>query len=683
MWYTNAYRRHLCDMHLEDWDELFFSRFSPEKYVEDLVAAQVQSPMIYLQSHVGLCYFPTKVGQMHKAFRGNEDRIKRTIDLCHEKGMPVVGYYSLIYNTREHDRHPDWRLKQRNGASVREGDSSAIGKLEFSDAAPSRYGHCCLNHPEYREFTLRQMDEILEFFDLEGLFFDMPFWPHTCYCPQCRARWAKEVGGEIPENPKPGEPDFYVLLEKKHEWMTQWVQEIADYVKAKQPGLTVEYNFASSLAGLVSGYSFNGCGGGVSKASDFVGGDLYGGIVNHSLACKFFMNITENPPFDYMLSRCKPGLLNHTLTKTYDQLIAEVMLTAAHHGATTVIDAIDPAGTTDSRFYELLGRVFGFHKQYEHWFGGDMVADVGIYFDIKSRNNPRRERYNSQTCMEHLAKHLFYHHIPFGVTGDYHELKGYSILIAPFLTDRSQHDFDRIADYVAEGGNLVLFGAESQELTERLLGCKVLGRTEENRVYVAPKPAYESLFLNFNADYPLPFDGTAPLIEPAPGAEVLATLTLPYTKLSDSRYASIHSNPPGISTEYPMVIRQKYGKGSIIWSGLNLESEDHYEYGQIIRNLMDLFGVEYSFHVQAPENVEVTVFRQENQLLAHAVVLNEQAFVSPVLPFEIAIRMPEQAAPKEVLLAPDETPIAFTYEEGMVKFKTRMLNGYDLYLIKI
>ena len=64
-------------------------------------------------------------------------------------------------------------------------------------------------------------------------------------------------------------------------------------------------------------------------------------------------------------------------------------------------------------------------------------------------------------------------------------------------------------------------------------------------------------------------------------------------------------------------------------------------------------------------------------------VLNEQAFVSPVLPFKIAIRMPVQAAPKEVLLAPDETPIAFTYEDGMVKFKTRMLNGYDLYLIKI
>ena len=51
MWYQTACRRHLCDMHIEDWDEQFLSRFSPEKYVQDLVTAKVQNPMIYLQSH--------------------------------------------------------------------------------------------------------------------------------------------------------------------------------------------------------------------------------------------------------------------------------------------------------------------------------------------------------------------------------------------------------------------------------------------------------------------------------------------------------------------------------------------------------------------------------------------------------------------------------------------------------
>ena len=43
MWYQNVYRRHLCDMHITDWDDSFFSEFSPEQYVENLKLAKVQT----------------------------------------------------------------------------------------------------------------------------------------------------------------------------------------------------------------------------------------------------------------------------------------------------------------------------------------------------------------------------------------------------------------------------------------------------------------------------------------------------------------------------------------------------------------------------------------------------------------------------------------------------------------
>ena len=60
MWYSNLFRRHLLDMHIEDWDESFLSEFSPENYIENLKKAQINYAMIYFQSHAGLCYFPTK-----------------------------------------------------------------------------------------------------------------------------------------------------------------------------------------------------------------------------------------------------------------------------------------------------------------------------------------------------------------------------------------------------------------------------------------------------------------------------------------------------------------------------------------------------------------------------------------------------------------------------------------------
>ena len=36
MWFDKSYRRHLCDMHIEDWDEMLLSEFSPETYVDNL-----------------------------------------------------------------------------------------------------------------------------------------------------------------------------------------------------------------------------------------------------------------------------------------------------------------------------------------------------------------------------------------------------------------------------------------------------------------------------------------------------------------------------------------------------------------------------------------------------------------------------------------------------------------------
>ena len=36
MWYSNLYRRHLIDMHIEDDRELYLSEFSPEIYLENL-----------------------------------------------------------------------------------------------------------------------------------------------------------------------------------------------------------------------------------------------------------------------------------------------------------------------------------------------------------------------------------------------------------------------------------------------------------------------------------------------------------------------------------------------------------------------------------------------------------------------------------------------------------------------
>ncbi len=184
-WYSNKYRRHLLDMHIDDWSDEFLSEFSPESYHAMLKKARVQVAMIYMQSHVGLCNWPTKTGKTHNHFKKKPDDIKKLMDLCRADGINVVGYYSLDYNQWAHDTHPEWRMHGENGKSCRE------------NKVYDRSGLCCPNNLGYREFVFRQIDEMLDFFDMDAIFFDMLYWPHACYCPACREKYMKENGYEL------------------------------------------------------------------------------------------------------------------------------------------------------------------------------------------------------------------------------------------------------------------------------------------------------------------------------------------------------------------------------------------------------------------------------------------------------------------------------------------------------
>ncbi|MBQ8356488.1 MAG: alpha-L-fucosidase [Clostridia bacterium] len=681
MWYSNLYRRHLVDMHINDYDERFLSEFSPETYVAYLKKAKINYAMLYFQSHVGLCYYPTKTGVMHKAFVGREDAMKRLVDLCHKNGIRVIGYYSLIYNTVEHDRHPEWKLIKANGKSGRDKYEQASGEeqLAFASLKGGRYGHCCPNNEAYTRFVFAQIDEMLEYFGPDAMFFDMPFWPGTCYCEHCKKRYMAEVGTDIPVSPAPGSEAYLQLIDKKYEWMGQWIARVTAHVKSKAPDMPVEHNYASGIAGDSS----NGCGQEVNLACDYSGGDLYGDIKKHSFSCKFFKNSTRNQPFEYMFSRCKPALRSHTLTKTLDQMKTSVALVMAHHGATLMIDAIDPVGTMDERVYERFGKVFDFQIPYEPYFRGDMVEDVGIYYGIRSKFDPTDEKRTAVTCGVGASNMLMRKHIPFGVTGYFHELGKYKAIIAPVLSEGEKRDHERILDYVREGGTLYLSGARNKALTEELTGARFAGMTEQNHLYMAPKDEYVSQFCGFNAKYPLPYDGIAPILEGADPATVIATLTFPYTGRYEMQFASIHSDPPGVPTDIPAIIVRKYGKGTVVWSALSLESGETEESGDILWSVLSAAGglTAPSFKTTAPANVELTLFEDGDEKFLNAVVLCDDAATYPVAPFIVKVKVSTE--PKAVELLPEGKPVPFTYRDGYVSFKARKLHIFDMYRIRL
>jgi len=667
MWYEKSYRRNLVDMHIDDWDPEFLSKFSVDDYYANLVKAHIQSPMIYLQAHTGHCYFPTKTGHTHAALLGREDMVKRLVDTCRAGGMDVVGYYSLIYNTYAEDHNPEWRMHDGGGVSPR--------------GRGGRYGLCCPNNADYRAFVFEQIREIAKYFTLDGMFYDMLFWPVVCRCNACKARFRTETGGEIPVETNWSDDAWLTFVNKRGEWMGEFAATVTGFTKDIMPGVSVEHNYASG----VSGDWQNGACERVSDACDYTGGDLYGDLYNHSFTCKYYMDITKNKPFEYMTCRCDNALNQHTVTKTEEALTLEIMLTCAHHGASFVIDAIDPRGTMDGRVYGRISRAFKKHMEYEPFLTGERAADVGVYYSTASRFNREGQPFTNFTCALGTVRTMIENHVPVGVVsnGCLNRLPGYKFVFAPYLYNLSDEAADKLIDYVKNGGNLYFSGAGCDKLLNVLLGARYTGRmTKENFTYISPADTAGALFGEFNRGYPMPFTYAMPIID-APEEHVLATVTLPYTARSEQKYASIHSDPPGIETGRPALIIKKFGRGNVVWCAAPAESDTRVHYKRFIMELLRMFvpPEDLTFTSNAPKNIETVVFETENGYLMSAVDLLYDEQRLPARPFTATLKTKRPA--ESVALLPEKTPVEFTYADGRVTFDVDGLTMFAMYMVNV
>lgn len=672
-WYQKNYRRNLIDMHINDWNDEFLSQFDIDQYFTYLRTARVTSAMIYLQSHVGLCYFPTKSGVMHHAFVGKEDQMRRLIDRCHTEGISVVGYYSLIFNTIEHDRHPDWRIvtDPKAGKSQRQ-----IGKPWFG-----RYGHCCPNQEGYRSFLKAQIKEMGDYFTLDGIFYDMTYWEGVCYCDACQRRWTAETGeAELPRVQKFDDPKYQRFVEKRYEWIAEFCKWISDYTRKVMPSVTVSHNNAYSVAGDWH----QGVWEGETDHCDYLAGDLYGDVYDHSFCIKYYYSATPNQPFEYMTSRFSEGLTQHTLTKTQTKLMQDTMLIVAHHGASLLIDSIDPRGTLDMRVAEKIGNSYERMMPYEKYLQcGEMLSDVAVWYSTTGRYNSEGQGFNSRTCSKGLVKNLIRSHVPVSVMANTktHEMSQFKYVFAPAIAGITEQNRQDVYEYVKNGGCFYFSGVEDSELLVHFFGVDCKGFTPHVNTYVAPARGMEKLFFDFSDDYPLSMTYRHPLVEvKEKNVEIWARLEMPYSDADDNNhFASIHSNPPGILTDYPSVMKVNYGKGTVIWSALPIEEYEGYQYRAVMLNLLRKYFTEDQQSVisDAPARVELVTFSEKDRMLISTVDMGHEEDIREIAPFTVSVRCDRK--PKQVCLLPLEQPIGFVYENGRVVFQTAELTLFDMY----
>ena len=675
-WYRNVYRRNVIDMHITDWNEKFLSEFDPDRYVQMLVMSQVKSAVVYTHSHVGLCYFPTQVGREHNAMKG-KNHLARVIEGCHKNGINVVLYFSLIFDTHAYRTNPDWRIVLANGKGA---------------AEDSRYGVCCPNSP-YRQYVLALVKEICDQYQFEGLRFDMTFWPAVCYCHYCQKRFFEEVGGDLPRVINWEDSRWARFQRHREDWLLEFASLVTSTVRRLKPQVSIEHQSSTYPLNWRFGVTHR-----LARENDFLQGDFYGGALQGSFVRKLLYNLTENLPYGFETS-VMVDLHNHTTKKSKDLLRTKAYASLLDAGAFIFIDAIDPVGTLNESVYRRMGEIFNETRKYEPFLGGTPCQDVGIYMSTESKcdfadNGKAVDDPGLSTKLPHIdaailtSKMCISHHIPFGIITkkNLSRLAQHNLLVLPNVLMMDEEEANAIRAYVHGGGNLYaskytsLITKEGERKADFLLadvfGVSYRGETKEKITYIAPAEGEEKLFSEYTAKYPVMLASNQMIVAAHPGAQVLGTMVLPYTDPADTlRFASIHSNPPGVTTDNPAVVFNRFGKGKVIYVAGDLENSNIAS--AIVANLLRFLYNQYSFEAVAPAPVEVSVFHQEAKKRFLVNILNFQEDLPniPVDGIQVRVKL-ENRRPSRLTILPEERELKFGVSDGYAEFALPRLETF-------
>ncbi len=701
-WPTHTFRRLLVDTHIPDWDHLL-ADFDATEYVKTVAGSGFQSLMQYANSHVGLCLWRTKLGEMHKAMHGR-DFFGEVMEQCRIHGLNRVAYYSLVYDDWAFQNYPDWRILPEGG---------------YDPVLYSRMGTVCINSP-YRKHAMACLHELVSGYDFGGIFLDMTFWPTVCYCPHCTARFWKEENAEPPRIVDWTDPAWRAFQKARERWMREFALEATQTIKQVR-SIQVFHQFSTVFEPWQFGVSLE-----QNEASDFCSGDFYGGANEFSLVCKAYHGLTRMQPFEFMTSRTI-GLGDFETTKPFGQMLIESTIPALHSGAGLFIDAFKPNGTVNKYAYQYLSQIHAWHDPYEPFLGGELQGDVALYFDKESLYDPSIHKVPAgmaapihtqggphlglpapavaemklphREALVGAARILQEAHIPYGVITNVtlDQLSRYRAVIVPNVLEMTPEQAHRFREFVRGGGILYASGPSSLQivgqptprfLLEDVLGVRYVGRLGSSITYLAPDNAGMAKLI-WPQEH-VTFPGEMVKAELQPGAEQLARVTLPFVPPAEGyaigvHFAQIWSNPPANQpSNDPAIVINSFGKGKAIWVAAPLEKLNGAASSAVVRHLIQsTLPGPYKFESDANPSVEITVFRQQEKRRLLVGLLNMQED-PPMLPADTTIRVqiPKGGKAKRVLRLPEQKEIAFTESGPSAQFQIPAFDVFAMFLVE-
>ena len=474
-WLAGSKTRVFFDMHLPAWPgKGIAEKFSPDALAAAIADSGAESAILFAKCQYGNFYTLLDGERLHPGL-GGVDLLAETALRLRRRGVRTIAYYSVSWDEKIADQHPDWLAE--NAAGER-------GK------GPWRWRTLCINGP-YAGLVEQHL-ALLAAKPIDGIWLDMTIiGDGNCYCPACRADYQREKGREPPLTRAEGAyPEFlsyrYGVVESFYGRMREAIRRVA-------PGLAFTNNYwgyphsSAEMGSRAVGSTLN---------ADFVTGEAYSdwsGIRSTSFLPIFLRGVAGGRPYEALIAR---AINTWDYTRKPKAYLAFEAFSLFAHGATVTVDD-EPLhdGSFDQGFYRGdLKEIFAEVGRHRQTVGGAPVRYAAVYHSQSAKDRCRsqadfvRDMSGSFRILQDL-------HLPVEFVFDEaisaEKLQGISVLLMPDITGLCDAEWAAVSAFLERGGLVIasggLGGASGTSGAERLgktLGLQYLGPSRYSLSYL-------------------------------------------------------------------------------------------------------------------------------------------------------------------------------------------------------
>ncbi|WP_373230706.1 beta-galactosidase trimerization domain-containing protein [Cohnella sp.] len=506
--------------------------FDEEQFIGCLQKAHIDTINVFAMCHHGWSYFDTKVGQAHPHLETN--LLPRMLDACKQNDIEAPIYITVGFNELAAREHPDWVVVKPNGEPY--GPPKAPNETPLPSGWDG-WHMLCMNSP-YLQYILDYTREVMERFQPIGIFYDI-VGEYPCLCSNCRSR-LKELG--LDEN----NPEHRMQLAKQV--YLNYLQKTSELIWSINSETRLYHNCTTEKMGEKLYYPYYSHYDIESLPTGGWGYDYFSSMVRYIRKQDFqYLGMTGK----FHKSWGEFGGFKNPAALRYEcqQMIS--------FGARICIgDQLHPSGHMDEETYRIIGEAFEDVAVKETWcHSTDSVAEIAILSAnaLIGAEDSRTSDMGAYMMLE--EGHYLFDMIDYAM-----EFSSYKILILPDQIRLTDSLKNKLEQYVADGGKLIM-SAESGLWTERPefaldVGANFRGKSEWEKDYTLVSDLIAgnlvtSPFINYESGYKVAVNE----------AEVLAHTYRPYFNRTYGHFCSHLHAPAAEEADYPAVIRH----GNIIY----------------------------------------------------------------------------------------------------------------------